>query len=66
MGSAALTDLLAALALVLVLEGLAIGLVSTRLVSLLEALREVDPERLRWGGLAMAALGTLGYLLIRG
>jgi uncharacterized protein YjeT (DUF2065 family) len=66
MASEALVDLLAALSLVAVIEGVAIGLVSTRIISLLEQLRSVDPERLRWGGLAMAALGTFGYFLLRG
>ncbi len=65
MSSLALGDLGAALALVLVVEGLAVALFSTRVETLLAQLREIDPERLRWGGLAMAVLGVVVYLLVR-
>ena len=65
-GSGALTDLLAALALVAVIEGLAAALVSRRIADLLDALRMMDPERVRWGGLVLAVLGTFTYLAVRG
>ncbi len=65
-GSGALTDLLAAIALVLVIEGMAVALISHRITSLLDELRLIDPERVRWGGLALAVLGTLAYLAVRG
>lgn len=66
MSAGALLDLLAALALVLVVEGIALAFASRRIAELLEALRLVDPDRVRWGGLVMAVAGTLGYVLLRG
>ncbi len=65
-GTGALTDLLAALALVAVIEGMAVALVASRITDLLEQLRLVDPDRVRWGGLALAVLGTLAYIVLRG
>ena len=49
----------------LVIEGLAFGIFSRRLPDLLEQVRDVDPEQMRWAGLVMAAIGTGLYLLIR-
>ncbi|MEO0622759.1 MAG: DUF2065 family protein [Pseudomonadota bacterium] len=64
--SGALGDLLAALALVAVVEGLVLALMSRRIHDLLAQMAEIDPERVRWGGLALAGIGTLAYLLLRG
>lgn len=66
MSESALVDLGAALALVAVIEGLLIGLFSSRLSDMLEQIREVGPERMRWIGLGMAVLGTALYMAIRG
>lgn len=59
-------DLLAALALVLVLEGLALVMLARSLPELLAAMEAVDPAQMRWIGLAMLALGTVGYVALRG
>lgn len=61
-----LGDLLAALALMAVLEGVVIALMSRRLHDLLEQLSHIDPETVRWGGLALAVVGTVAYLWVRG
>jgi len=62
----AVVDLFAALALAIVIEGLAVAFFSSRLPGILEALRLLGPEQLRWVGLAMAVVGTLLYLALRG
>ena len=61
-----LTDLLAALALVLVFEGLVAAILGPRLPDLAVSLQEAGPERVRWAGLAVVAMGTGLYLLVRG
>lgn len=66
MSSEALFDLGAAFALVAVIEGMLIGLFSTRLSDMLEQVRDVGPERMRWVGLGMAVFGTILYMAIRG
>ncbi|MGF1446630.1 MAG: DUF2065 domain-containing protein [Pikeienuella sp.] len=65
MSASPVADLVSAGALVLVIEGLAIALMSSRVEGLLEQLRALDPEQLRWGGLGMAVLGCVVYLLVR-
>lgn len=59
-------DLLAALSLVLVLEGLAVAIFAGSLPELLAAMRGLSPERVRGIGIAMVATGAVAYLLIRG
>lgn len=60
------TLLLAALALVLVLEGLFVAVAPGAPRRLLERLAEVPPEALRWGGLLSALVGFFAlWLLLR-
>ena len=59
-------DLLAALALVLVIEGLAAMIFASSLPELLAALRDVGARQMRTIGIVMAATGAVLYLLIRG
>lgn len=66
MSDQALGDLLAALALMLVLEGVALALFSSRFRNMAAQLAEIDPEKLRWGGLALAILGVIVYISLRG
>ncbi len=61
-----MTDLLTALALVLVIEGLVIAVFADRLDLLMARLSEVPPEALRVAGLVSAVLGLLVVWLIRG
>lgn len=61
-----MSDLLAALALVLVIEGLVLAVFADRLNDLLVRLAEIPPEALRAAGLASAALGLFAVWLIRG
>ena len=61
-----MTDLLTALALLLVLEGLALALLADRLEALLALLAEVPPEVLRVAGVVLAALGFLLVWILRG
>jgi len=61
----AVGDLFAALALMAVFEGLALALFSNRLAEMLEALRALDADRLRWAGLIVAVGGTGLYVAIR-
>ncbi len=59
-------DLLAALALVLLIEGLAAMIFASSLPELLAALRGVGARQMRIAGIVMAATGAVLYLLIRG
>ena len=59
-------DLLTALALVLVIEGVFLALFPHRLRQILAMLDEISPEVLRIGGLAAAAVGVLFVWLLRG
>ena len=59
-------DLLAALTLVLVIEGLAIVIFARSIPELMSALSQLDADKTRWVGLASVALGVIGYLAIRG
>lgn len=66
MSSGAFGDLIAALALMLVFEGVALAIASGRIGEMLAMLQEMAPEQLRWLGLGMAVGGTALYVLIRG
>lgn len=59
-------DLLAALALVLILEGLGVAIFARSLPELLAEMQAMDRERLRWAGVLMSAAGVGLYLAIRG
>ena len=59
-------DLLAAIALVLLIEGLALAIFARSLPALLAELERLDPRSLRLAGIASIALGTALYLLVRG
>lgn len=61
-----MTDLLTALALVLVIEGLILALMPERLRWLVDRMAEMPPESLRIGGLVSASLGVLFVWLLRG
>ncbi|MEE8534516.1 MAG: DUF2065 family protein [Kiloniellales bacterium] len=61
-----MTDLLTALALLLVLEGLALALLADRLEALLALLAGVPREVLRVAGVVLAALGFLLVWILRG
>lgn len=59
-------DLLAAIALVLVIEGLAIVIFAGSLTELLATLGDTTEAQRRMAGWVMIVLGVLGYLAIRG
>jgi len=59
-------DLIAALALVLVIEGLAVAIFASSLPELVATLREIEPDRRRMLGIVMAAVGGITYLIVRG
>lgn len=61
-----MADLIAALALVLVLEGLALVILARSLPELLAALEEMDAGAMRWIGVVMLASGSAVYLVVRG
>ena len=58
-------DLLAAVALMLVIEGLAIAIFAGSMPELLASIESVDEGQRRLIGWAMIALGAAGYLLVR-
>ena len=59
-------DFLAALALVLVIEGLALAIFASSLRDLRAAMEGVDPRTVRMIGLLFFASGIVGYIAIRG
>lgn len=59
-------DLLAALALVMVIEGVAIVVFSSSVPELLAALEQVDAAQMRWIGIASIVAGATIYLILRG
>jgi uncharacterized protein YjeT (DUF2065 family) len=61
-----MSDLLTAMALVLVIEGLVLAVFADRLDVLLERLADIPPEVLRVAGVVSAVLGLLAVWLIRG
>lgn len=61
-----MTDLLTALGLVLVIEGLFLALFPHRLRQILAMMDQISPDALRLGGLAAASLGVVLVWLLRG
>ena len=59
-------DLLAALALVLVLEGLAVAVFARSIPEIMAEMQRLDAGRLRLSGLIAVVVGAIGYLVIRG
>ncbi len=59
-------DALLGLGLVAIIEGLVLALAPGRLEALLEAVRDLGPDRLRLGGLAAVAVGVGLVWLARG
>ncbi len=59
-------DLLAAIALVLVLEGLALAIFAGSYPALMAELQRLDPGALRRAGILSVAVGATLYLLVRG
>lgn len=59
-------DLLAATALVLIFEGLALAIFAGSLPQVLAEIERLGPRALRLIGLAGMAVGALLYLLVRG
>ncbi len=59
-------DLLTALALVLVIEGITLALFPNKIRNLLDKLDEVPGEALRIGGLTAAVIGVFFVWLLRG
>ena len=59
-------DLIAAVALVLVIEGLAIAVFAGTLPELVATLQSIGEDQCRWLGWAMTALGALVYIFVRG
>lgn len=61
-----MTDLLTALALVLVIEGLVLALFPLRLRQVLAQMEQISPDILRIAGLAAAIVGVAGVWFLRG
>jgi uncharacterized protein YjeT (DUF2065 family) len=59
-------DLIAAIALMLVLEGLALAIFARSIPALLAEIERLDPRSLRRAGVASIAVGIAVYLLVRG
>ena len=59
-------DLLAAFALVLVIEGLALAIFASSLRELHAAMEGVEPRTTRMIGLLLLASGIVGYMAVRG
>lgn len=58
-------DLAFALGAILAVEGLILAIAPNRLETLLETVREIGPERLRYAGLGFAVVGTVIVALAR-
>jgi uncharacterized protein YjeT (DUF2065 family) len=58
-------DLLAAIALVLILEGLALAVFARSVPALMAELQRLDPGALRRAGVVSIAAGAVLYLLVR-
>lgn len=57
-------DVFFALGVVLAVEGLFLAIAPARVERVMEFLRQMGPERLRYAGLASACLGTLILLIV--
>lgn len=58
-------DLLTALGLVLVIEGLLYALVPNRLKAMMQTMQSLSDDQLRMGGVAAMAIGVAGIWLVR-
>jgi len=61
-----MTDLLTALALVLVIEGMVLALFPHRLQQVLAQMERISPDVLRFGGLTAAMVGVACVWFLRG
>ena len=61
-----MTDFLAALGLVLVLEGLLYAAFPVAIMKMLESLKEIPISRLRISGLVVMGVGVMVVWLVRG
>jgi uncharacterized protein YjeT (DUF2065 family) len=59
-------DLIAAVALMLILEGLALAVFARSVPALLAEMERLDPSALRRAGVVSIVIGTVIYLLVRG
>lgn len=59
-------DLIAALALMLILEGLALAIFARSVPALLAEMERLDPGVLRRAGVVSIVVGAVIYLLVRG
>ena len=59
-------DLLAAVALMLVIEGMAIAIFAGSLPELIASIEGLGEAGRRWLGLALTVLGAVVYILVRG
>jgi uncharacterized protein YjeT (DUF2065 family) len=58
-------ELLTALGLVLVIEGLLYALVPNRLKAMMQTMQSLSDDQLRMGGVAAMAIGVAGIWLVR-
>jgi len=58
-------DILAALALVLVIEGCALAILARSLPEMMALVGAIPPESLKLGGVVLAVVGGALYLLVR-
>lgn len=59
-------DLVAAVALMLVLEGLALAIFARSVPALLAEIERLDPRALRLAGVASILIGAALYMMVRG
>lgn len=59
-------DLIAALALVMVLEGLALAILAKSIPEMLAEMEHLGGARLRIAGIVIALIGIVVYLAVRG
>ncbi len=59
-------DLIAALALMLILEGLVLAIFARSVPALLAEMERIDPRALRRAGVVSIVAGAAIYLLVRG
>ncbi|MEM6972244.1 MAG: DUF2065 family protein [Pseudomonadota bacterium] len=61
-----MSDLFAAIALLAVIEGMALILFASSFPDYLKQVAALTAEQRRWLGLALAAVGVTAYLAVRG